>query len=49
MATLQKNRQQAAESSKGISNETIYACFESILTEKSASGAVLDWGQVKDY
>ncbi|MBD2230094.1 class I SAM-dependent methyltransferase [Phormidium tenue] len=43
-ATLLQHRQQAAEFSAGISNETIYNCFESILIEKSASGTVVDWG-----
>lgn len=41
---LHQHRQQAAESSAGISSEAIHTCFEIELLHHSTTGAVLDWG-----
>lgn len=47
LTTLQQQRKISAEFSAGISNSGIYACFETLLKEHSASGIVLDWGAGK--
>lgn len=44
---LYQHRKSSAESTAGISNATIYDCFETVLRSHSATGAVLDWGAGK--